>query len=83
MRNVPLLPVHLETFEAINEPTAFAIGSEGGQAPSKGKSTCEAEESPLGDASEPSSEVQSARSCRSMVVRAARGDRERHAPREP
>lgn len=34
------------------------------------------DESPLGDASVPSSEVQSARSCRSMVVRAARGDRE-------
>lgn len=36
--------------------------------------TCEAARSPPGGASDPSSEEQSARSCRSMVVRAVRGD---------
>lgn len=38
--------------------------------------TCEAVKSPLGGASDPSSEEQSARSCRSMVVRAERGEPE-------
>lgn len=36
--------------------------------------TCESVKSPLGGASDTSSEEQSARSCRSMVVRAARGE---------
>lgn len=38
--------------------------------------TCEAVKSPLGGASDPSSEEQSARSCRSTVVRAAQGEPE-------
>lgn len=49
------------------------------EAPQGTRGTCEAAESPLGGASDPSNEEQSARSCRSMVVRAARGEPETSA----
>lgn len=52
------------------------------EAPQGTRGTCEAAESPLGGAWDPSNEEQSARSCRScrsMVVRAARGEPETSA----